>query len=303
MLGILPLALAWVFRHGLAVAAYPPGGGDAVGRLGLVGILVELLLLLGSVAILTQLERTFRDSVGVMRWRLKYMVLGVSVLFGFRLYATSQALLHGAPDELVGRTGGAALAVAVLFMGVALARGRVFNVDVYPSHALIYRSVAVLLAGAYLVIVGALSRAVARFGSPGGLPVQAFVILLALGGLATMLLSERIRQHIRGFINRHLRRPTHDYRRVWQTFTARTASMVDEPTYCRAVTHWISETFQTLSSSIWLLEDSGDRLRLCGSTLLEDSAANSIEVSGDELRAALEGLGELRGPVTLLGCE
>jgi signal transduction histidine kinase len=296
---LIPFLGALLLRDGLLMLPSPTTGTRGPARLALVGVLVELFLLLSAVAILTQVERTFRESVGVMRWRIKYMVLGVAALFGYRLFETSQALLRSTTDEWIGRTGAAALLVACLLMSIALARGKVFNVDVYPSHALVYRSVAVLLAGVYLVIVGALSRAVAPLGNPGGIPVQAFVILLALAGLGSLLLSERIRQHLKRFVSRHLRRPVHDYRGVWRTFTARTSSLVEDGAYCRAVVNWVSETFQTLSSSIWLLEDSGECLRLGGSTLLVDASVREIGLAGEELRSALAALTLLRGPVEL----
>ncbi len=298
-LAILPVVGALVFQHDLVVATTPPDAPTPLARLGLAGLAVELFLLLGSVAVLTQVERTFRESVGVMRWRIKYLSLGVVALFGFRLYATSQALLFATPGEVIGRTGTVALLVACALMSVGLTRNRIFNVDVYPSQALVYRSVAVLLTGSYLVIVGVLSQVIGSLGNPGGLPLRAFLILVALAGLAALLLSERTRLQLRQFISRHLRRPTHDYREVWRTFTARTSSLVEPAAYCRAVTHWVSDTFQTLSASVWLLEESGDRLRLGGSTVLSDEAAREIELSGDELRTALAALTRLHGPVVI----
>jgi len=42
------------------------------------------------------LERTFRASVGTMRWRIKYMMVGLAVLFGAKIYFCSQVLLYSA---------------------------------------------------------------------------------------------------------------------------------------------------------------------------------------------------------------
>src|SRR5881394_2580196 len=55
------------------------------------GKALNLAGLLGAVLILMNLERTFRASVGTMRWRIKYLMLGLAVLFGTRIYVTSQA--------------------------------------------------------------------------------------------------------------------------------------------------------------------------------------------------------------------
>ena len=40
----------------------------------------------GTVLILMNLERTFRSAVGTMRWRIKFIVLGLGIVFGARIY-------------------------------------------------------------------------------------------------------------------------------------------------------------------------------------------------------------------------
>lgn len=298
-LAVIPVAIIIAFPSALTLRETVPFLSPVPPMLGWAGYFLEIFLLLVSVIVLTNLERTFRESVGVMRWRIKYMVLGVGVLFGFRLYATSQALLYRSPEELIGRAGGAALLVACILMGVALSRGRVFDVDVYPSQSLVYGSITVLIAGAYLLIVGILSRIVTLIGGPAAFPLKAFFILIALAVLAMLLLSERMRQRTRQFVSRHLRRPVYDYRRVWNTFTARTTSLVDEEAFCRATAAWVSETFQALSASVWLLEEASERLRLGGSTVLADAAAETLEQSPEDLRPAIDALARLDQPTVL----
>lgn len=296
---VLPVVVAVAGRLSLVVPPSDPFLQGPAPRLGSVGVFIEVLLLLTAVAVLTQLERTFRGAVGVMRWRIKYMILGVGALFGFRLYAASQALLYRAPGDVLAQAGATALIIGCILITVALARGSVFDVDVYPSQALIYGSLTVLLAGTYLLIVGVLSHLVTLFGGGAAFSINAFLILVALVGLAVILLSERLRQQFRHFVSRHLRRPVYDYRRVWSTFTAQTTSLVDEATFCRAVASWSSSTFQALSASVWLVEESGDRLRLGGSTVLVDTAVERIPQPPEEMRPALAALAALRDPTVL----
>ena len=51
------------------------------------------LLLVAAALVLVNLERTFRSAVGTMQWRIKFMVLGLGIVFGARIYTLSQALL------------------------------------------------------------------------------------------------------------------------------------------------------------------------------------------------------------------
>ncbi len=298
-LALVPPCLALVFHGGLVQLASVPNTGRLYPQLGWTGMALELFLLFGSIAILTQVERTFRGSVGIMRWRIKYMVLGVAVLFGYRLFAASQALLYQAPDAPTSRASTAALLVACILISVALARGSVFDVDVYPSQTLVYGSLTVLIAGTYLLVVGVLSHLVSRFGGDSSFPFKSLLILVALTGLAMMLLSDRFRQRLKWFVSRHLRRPVYDYRQVWNTFTTRTTSMVDEAAFCRAVTTWVSETFQSLSASVWIVDEAGDHLRLGGSTALNVAQPGSADIPQTDIKRALDALGERHEPIVI----
>ncbi|MBL9138061.1 MAG: PEP-CTERM system histidine kinase PrsK [Verrucomicrobiales bacterium] len=292
-------AFVGAFYGALAYVSRNPTSRLEFVALGWAGLTVEIGILLTSVLVLMNLERTFRGSVGVMRWRIKYMVLGVGALFGFRLYAASQALLFQIPEEPISRAGAAALGVACVLMSVSLSRGTVFDVDVYPSQSLVYRSLTVVLAGLYLLIVGVLSHLVTVFGGTTAFPIKALLVLVALTGLAAMMLSERLRRQLRQFVSRHLRRPVYDYRGVWSTFTAQTTSLVEEGAFSRKVASWISDTFQALSSSVWLVEESGERLRLGGSTVLVDATADRLDQPAAELREALAGIAQLKEPTVI----
>ena len=48
--------------------------------------------------VLVNLEQTFRSAVGTMRWRIKFMILGVGFLFAARAYTASQMLLFSQTD-------------------------------------------------------------------------------------------------------------------------------------------------------------------------------------------------------------
>ncbi len=267
--------------------------------LGELGYLVSLYGLIGSVAILTNLERTYRHAVGVMRWRIKYMVLGVGIIFVSRLFLDSQSLVYSAVDTRLLGVSAPVLILGGLMMAVALRRSQAFSVDVYPSHAFLFRSLTILLAGIYLLVVGVLARVMTLFGGDAALPVKALFVLVALTALAVAFMSDRLRLRIRRFLSRHLRRPAYDYQRVWSTFTARTTSLVDEPAFCRAVVNWVSETFEVLSASIWMLDEGGQRLRFGGSTSLVETAAREMEAAGGNLEALIPDLTQLRRPVNL----
>lgn len=268
-------------------------------QVGFLGFVVSLASLSAAIAVMTNLEKTYRHAMGVMRWRIKYIVLGVGLLFGFRLFASSQTLLHGVGNPLLQQLQAPVLLLACGLIAVALRRTQAFAVDVYPSHAFLYRSLTLLLAGIYLVVVGLLGRLVSWLGGDAAVPLKILFGLVALTLLAVGGMSNRVRQWLKQFVSHHLRRPAYDYRKVWATFTARTTSLVDDAAYSRAVVMWVSETFEVLSASLWLLDESRERLRFGSSTSLVNVAARELEEDSGDLRELLPDLVRQRDPINL----
>ena len=118
------------------------------------------------------LEQTFRAAVGTMRWRIKFVVLALAVIFGARLYVRSQAILFSAPDIALWGVESGALLIGCVFLALAYARTGLAEIDVYPSLAVLRSSLTVLIVGGYLFIVGVLAQVVRRFGGAESLPVS-----------------------------------------------------------------------------------------------------------------------------------
>ncbi len=231
------------------------------------------LLLIAAVLVLVNLERTFRSAVGTMQWRIKFMVLGLGVVFGARIYTLSQALLFSGDIMALMDVETVALLIGCTLMAVAFLRSGFGEIDVYPSHAVLRTSLTVLLVGAYLFIVGVLAQVVARTGGSATFQFQAFVVLLGFALLAVLLLSNRIRQNIRSFVSRHFERPQYDFRQIWTRFTQCMSSVFDQSSLCAAAAKLISETFHVLSVTIWLFDEQ-ERLAFAASTSRSEREAN-----------------------------
>jgi len=175
--------------------------------------------LVAAVVILMNLERTFRSAVGTMQWRIKFIVIGLGIIFGARIYTASQALMFSESVLVLSSVDTAALVIGCALIVVAFLRSGFGEIDVYPSHAVLRTSLTFVLAGAYLFVVGVLAQVVARTGKPNAFEIQALVVLVAFAGLAVALLSNRFRQKIRFLVSRHFKRPQYDFRQIWSRVT------------------------------------------------------------------------------------
>jgi putative PEP-CTERM system histidine kinase len=270
----------------------PLGTAEAIWRLqfGVIAKVVNGFLLVGLVLILMNLEQTFRSAVGTMRWRIKFVVVAFGVIFGTRLYVRAQTILFSAPEIGLSGVESGALLIGCVFLTIAYARTGLAEIDVYPSAAVLRSSVTLLIVGGYLFAVGVLAELVRRFGGSEFLQLQGLVVVLGLGGLSVLLLSDRFRQRVRAFVGRHFSKAQHDSVQIWTLFSRQLAMVHDQAALCTASAKLISETFEVLSVSVWLLDEKSGQLTMVASTVPQPADANDgrlTRVASDRIVAGL----------------
>ncbi|HEU6449354.1 MAG TPA: XrtA/PEP-CTERM system histidine kinase PrsK [Verrucomicrobiae bacterium] len=281
-----------------SIARGTPSGHWTIG-LTTLGVGTHFLSLFGAVLVLMNLEHTFRASVGMTRWRIKYMMLGLGVLFAARIYTASQALIFRAMNSSFDTINSLALLIGMALMLRSLQRAGHFEVKIYPSRLALHHSITVFLAGIYLLIVGVFAKAASRVGGDAAFAIKTFAVLISLALLATLLLSDHVRLHLRRFIARHFQRPLHDYRIIWEQFTGGTALCVEQTDFCRAAVKLVSQIFQILSATVWLADEKKENLTFVASTSLAEADARKLQPGRREAAEIIRALRSNREPVDI----
>jgi putative PEP-CTERM system histidine kinase len=276
VLVLLPIGIALGFQHQLLELVAegralhgPQFGFSAVAKV------LNIILLVANLWILMNLEQTFRSAVGTMRWRIKFVVLGLAVIFGARLYVQSEAVLFSVYDPHWLGLESSGLLIGCIFLVVAYVRTGFAEIEVYPSRAVLGSSLTVLLVGSYLFVVGVLANIVRRLGGVGSFQFAAFILLVGMAGLAVLLLSDRLRQRIHEFVGRHFARAQHDSVQIWTRFSRRLANVKDQAGLCTASAKLVCETFDVLSVTLWLLNEQKEQFIAAASTALQPGEASS----------------------------
>lgn len=279
---LLPIIVAIVFREGLLSPTMERAQQGRSVHLGWAGNLIYLFLLAGTVGVLMNLERTFRASVGTMRWRIKFMLLGIGLIFVVRLYTSSQVLvLYHLDSSLESLNSVSTLVAAVLVVRCLLRAGH-FETDVYPSLSVLQGSLVVLLTGVYLLAVGVFKKIPSLLGGESAFALKALGVLVSLVLVAGLLQSDRARLQLRRMVSRHFQRPLYDYRTVWQKFTEATATRVEQTELSRALVRLTAEMFEALSVTIWLVDEKKETFVLGASTSLSDAEARELKPTPQE---------------------
>lgn len=286
---IVPMVFVTAFHSDFfaGAAVLDPSRGWLIG-LGSSGYAFFVCLLIGVIVIIMRMEQTLRASKGRKRWQVKFLIIGIGAIFSARVYTGSQALLFHALHLNLEVVNTAALIVAMPLILVSVFRARFVETDIYFSQTLLYRSVTLLMVGTYFLAVAALTKVVAYLDSSRYLPLRALVVFLAVVALAVGFFSDRLRLWLKQSVSRHFRRPQYDYRKIWMTFTQRTSTLLEKNDYADAVVKMISEMFDALSVTLWLLDEKAGFAQVVGSTALCEAPAGDKKGFLQSARALIE---------------
>lgn len=244
--------------------------------LGWSGYLFNIFFLLAAILILMNLERALRNSVGSIRWQIKFLVLGLGGIFAFRIYTGSQILLFHSIDMALELVNVITFIFGCGLIAWSLVRTGMIGVNIYPSQSLLYNSITIVIAGIYLIVVGLFSKVAAYLNIAHTFLVGSIFVFLALLGVTVILLSGRLRQEIKRFVFLHFKRPKFDYRMIWTAFTQRTSSLIGIHEICAAVTKMVAETFGSPGVSLWVADEGNENLTLGGSTVSSPSQGGNL---------------------------
>ena len=263
------------------------------------GKILAGVLLVSSVVVLANFEKTFRAAVGMTRWRIKFLIIGACVLFITKIYTLSQALLFTAIKSTMITMDAGALFFACCLMAIGYSRSGFYELEIYPSRAVLNKSVTFMLVGGYLILIGILAEVVKIFGGSYSFLVQAFTIIIGASAIAIIVLSDRFKLSLTRFISRHFKRPKYDFRAIWTRLNQRLSGLLEIEKICFAVSQLISETFDVLSTTILLFDSHRERLTLATATSQQDKKDEPVEFGIDDSTQIVSALKRLKEPFDL----
>lgn len=279
----LGIASAGVAAASVAVAAWAPpqvldaGGVFYTARLDGGARYAAVAQLLLTVALLSVLELSLRAARGTVRWRTKYLILGLGGIFLVRFYFLADALLFNAVMAVSLIIGAATVFVGNLLIAVSLTRGSLLRTQLTVSRHVLYRSVVVGTLGLYLFVVGALGWLLSHLGVPQKLFWGSLVVFVSAIGLAAILLSEDVRWRIKRFIGLHFYRSKYDYRQQWVSFTKRLGSRLTIEELAPELLAAVTQAVGSPKAVVYLAEGHDPRYHL-GAALEVDGVAPTLEL-------------------------
>jgi hypothetical protein len=244
-----------VARHDVRITAT----GDLVGSSGLVftilAFTVVALALAAWLAWLTVQFPAYRRADGERRQQLKWLYNGAAITliaFIFGVFVIPVALGDGpgtpsnpVVDTLVVLSFGALPA----FMGVAVLKYRLYELDRIVSRVVSYALVTALLVGVYAGLVLAATHL---------LPHKS-TVAVAISTLITAALFAPVRRRVQRVVDRRFNRSRYDAEALVAAFTGRLLHIVDFDVVRDDLAGVVDQAFQPTKVSMWLAPADGDR--------------------------------------------
>jgi putative PEP-CTERM system histidine kinase len=224
-------------------------GPGAVSYLGVDLLFAGLLVM--AIAGLVLIEQIMRNAHVESRRAIKYLCIGLGVLFIYDFYLYSSALLLQKLDSTTWQARGFVNAMAVPVLAVAIARDPRLSLDIFVSRRMVFHTMALLGTGLYLLLMGLGGYYIRFQGGEWGTLIQ--VIFLFGAGLVLMVLlfSGRVRASIRVLINKHFFHYKYDYRDEWLRFIQTLSSGQPDDRLRERAIHSLAEIIESPGGVLW----------------------------------------------------
>jgi hypothetical protein len=212
---------------------------EAVGLAG--AILAGASMLASAVSLIVRMRRAGR----VERQQIKWLAYGGAVVVG--------AIFVGGVISIWSGEAGISLVIIGLlgvpiFTGVAIARYRLYDIDIVINRTLVYGSLTGALA---LVYFGGVTATQALFRNITG-QEQLPQLVIVVSTLLIAALFTPLRRRIQSFIDRRFYRAKYDARKILEAFSVRLRDETDLEALNEDLVEVVRETMQPAHVSLWL---------------------------------------------------
>ena len=227
-------------------------GHEAITFLGINVLYAGLLAL--AVAGLVLVEQIMRNAHVESRRAVKYLCIGLGVIFVYDFYLYSSALMFQLLDTRLWDVRGVVNAMAVPVLAVAIARDPRLSLDIFVSRRMVFHTTALLGTGLYLLAMGVGGYYIKTHGGEWGTVIQAIFLVAAGMMLMVLLFSGRVRANLRVFINKHFFHYKYDYRDEWLRFIQTLSSGQPDGHLRERAIHSLADIIDSPGGVLWMRE-------------------------------------------------
>ena len=231
---------------------------------------------------LTLLEKLYRNTVESRRWAIRYFCFGLGGIFIYDFYLYSDALLFKRVNVDLAYARGIVNALCVPLIAVATVRNPNWGMELFVSRHVVYRSVVVLGAGIYLVLMSVVGLYIKKIGGNWGGVFQICFFFCALLILFALIFSSNLRTRLKVNLAKHFYKNKYDYREEWINFNKALSTIENTSGNKKELLKILSEVISCDGAGLWLHSEKEQSYKLIDSYGDITKTVNEFDIN-DEL--------------------
>ena len=204
-------------------------------------------------------EQLLRGTDRETRWAIRPLCVGLAGVFTFDLYFYADAILFGQVDVDIWVARGIANALVIPFIALATVRNPSWTVDMHISRGMVFHSTALLVSGAFLLVVAAAGFFVRYLGGEWTSAIEIVVSFAALLVVVFVGSSGGFRAKLRVFVSKHFFSYRYDYREEWLRFTRLLSTESALHSVQERTILALADLVESPGGALWLKQDHGVR--------------------------------------------
>ena len=208
--------------------------------------------LMMAIAGLVLVEQIMRNAHVESRRAVKYLCIGLGIMFAYDFYLYSTALLFQDLDTTIWEVRGFVNGLIVPVLAISIARDPRLSMDIFVSRRMVFHTMALLGTGLYLLAMGFGGYYIKFYGGEWGAVVQ--IVFMSGAGLVLLVLffSGRLRASLRVLINKHFFHYKYDYRDEWLRFIRTLSSGQPDDRLRERAIHSLAEIIGSPGGILWM---------------------------------------------------
>ncbi|NKB97816.1 MAG: PEP-CTERM system histidine kinase PrsK [Pseudomonadales bacterium] len=219
-----------------------------------VGMLVPVGMLIINICGLVLIEQLARNIVQVNIWRVRYLNIGLGILFTYGLLVWAVRLGLGDLANILQVAQPAVFAITMPFIAIASLRNRTNHLRFNLSREFVFRSGVLAASGAFLVALSVIAYLSQLFAGDVGLTIATFATVLLIGITLAIVGSSRFRSVSRVLFTKTFFESRYDHRAEWTRLTSRLANTDPDHTFNEQLQLSFLSVLSAKTASLWILK-------------------------------------------------
>ena len=250
--------ILWIFSTALLAAAvalvaslrHAPGLTDIP-----LGLPFNLSMVVMNVLGLVMVEQLVQNSVVEFRWRLRYLNIGLGLMFAFGLVTHALAIITDGPVLVLVAIQPTVMAFVTPFVMAASLRNRTNKLRLSLSRTFVFRTGVLVSTGVFLLLLGAFGYLAELFAGDVGVALAVLVGVVALTFFVILVSSPRFRGQLRVQLSKAFFEYRYDYRFEWLRVTSQLTEPDADFDLSQQAQRAIISILQARQSCVWVRGD------------------------------------------------